>query len=67
MNLVLLSIAFEVLGKLEAPYVRIYDLARPRSPADLAGSSKAQTSGSTGNCDVNQQLLTAIRRIQPPH
>jgi hypothetical protein len=35
MNLVLLNIAFEVSGKLEAPYVRIYDLAgssRPRPP-----------------------------------
>jgi hypothetical protein len=39
-NLVLLKTTFEVSGMLEALYVRIYDLAWPRSPAQLAGSSR---------------------------
>jgi hypothetical protein len=32
MNLVLPNIAFEVSGRFEAPYVRIYDLARSSRP-----------------------------------
>jgi hypothetical protein len=58
MNLVLLNIAFEVSGKLEAPYVRIYD---------LAGSSRPRPPDLQATVTFNQQLPTAIRQIQPPH